>query len=103
MEKIKREKIVIGQMINIYCRAKHKRFKKREGTNLCDECIKLLEYSHNRLTYCPKGNHKTSCKKCAIHCYSPEMKDKIRILMRYVGPRMIFHHPISAIRHIICK
>lgn len=31
------------------------------------------------------------------------MKEKIRNVMRYSGPRMILHHPIMAIRHVIDK
>ena len=30
----------------------------------------------------------------------PEMREKIRQVMRYSGPRMIFHHPIAALRHL---
>jgi hypothetical protein len=29
------------------------------------------------------------------------MREKIREVMRFSGPRMIFHHPIMAIRHLI--
>lgn len=43
---------------------------------------------------------KTTCKKCPVHCYSPDMREKIRAVMRYSGPRMIFLHPFAAIRHL---
>jgi hypothetical protein len=29
------------------------------------------------------------------------MREKIREVMRFSGPRMIFHHPITAVRHVI--
>jgi hypothetical protein len=29
------------------------------------------------------------------------MREKIREVMRFSGPRMLFHHPITAIRHVI--
>jgi hypothetical protein len=29
------------------------------------------------------------------------MREKIREIMRFSGPRMIFYHPIMAIRHLI--
>jgi hypothetical protein len=29
------------------------------------------------------------------------MREKIREVMRFSGPRMIFYHPITAIRHVI--
>lgn len=44
---------------------------------------------------------KTFCSNCKVHCYKPEMREKIREVMRYSGPRMIFHHPAAAIRHVI--
>ena len=44
---------------------------------------------------------KTFCSNCKVHCYKPEMREKIRTVMRYSGPRMIFHAPIPAIRHVI--
>jgi hypothetical protein len=44
---------------------------------------------------------KTFCSNCKVHCYKPEMREKIREVMRFSGPRMIFHHPITAIRHVM--
>jgi hypothetical protein len=29
------------------------------------------------------------------------MREKIKEIMRFSGPRMIFYHPIMAIRHLI--
>ncbi len=97
MNRIDREKKVIGQMIEIFCRQHH------QAGNLCNDCKDLLEYALNRLEHCPKGSSKTSCRECEIHCYSPVQKKRIREVMRYVGPRMIFIHPIAAIRHLISE
>ena len=44
---------------------------------------------------------KTFCSNCTVHCYRPEMRERIRTVMRYAGPRMLFHHPVMAIRHMI--
>lgn len=30
-----------------------------------------------------------------------EMREKIRIVMRYSGPRMLFVHPVMCIKHLI--
>lgn len=30
-----------------------------------------------------------------------EMREKIRAIMRFSGPRMMFHHPVAAVRHLI--
>lgn len=92
--RIEKEKKTVKLMINLYC-------KKKEGnTELCDECAKLLKYAETRLSHCKFGDNKTSCKRCPIHCYSPEMREKIREVMRFSGPRMIIYEPYEAIRHI---
>lgn len=46
--------------------------------------------------------HKTFCSNCRVHCYKPEMREKIREVMRFSGPRMIFYHPVPAVYHVIC-
>lgn len=84
-------------MIEIYCRRHH------HVGGLCSECESLLAYAYKRLEHCPKGERKTSCRKCDIHCYAPDKKEQIRQVMRYVGPRMIFIHPVAAIRHLISE
>lgn len=99
MNRIEREKLVVRQMIAIYC---HKHHAYNDNI-LCDDCLDLLNYAHKRLDHCPKGNGKSSCRKCEIHCYSSANRDKIRAVMKYVGPRMIFIHPWSAIRHLITE
>lgn len=96
MKKIEREKSTISGMIGVYCRHKH---GSRKGV-LCEECGELLDYAMGRLTHCPKGDKKSSCKKCEIHCYSPRQRARIREVMRYVGPRMLFISPIEAMRHL---
>ena len=45
--------------------------------------------------------NKTFCSNCKVHCYRPDMREIIRTVMRFSGPRMIFHHLIAAIEHIV--
>lgn len=99
MERIDREKLVVRLMIAIYCRRNH---KPQDG-DLCDDCRSLLNYACQRLDNCPKGNDKSSCRKCEIHCYSPANRDKIRDVMKYVGPRMLFIHPWYVVQHLISE
>ena len=82
-------------MINLYCR------KKEGNKKLCPECRELEEYANKRLSSCKYGNAKTSCKKCPTHCYRKDMREKIREVMRFSGPRMILYSPIEAIRHLL--
>lgn len=61
--KREREKVMVSQMIALYC--------------------------------------KTFCSNCRVHCYKPEMREKIREVMRFSGPRMIWYHPMAAISHVL--
>lgn len=97
MTRIEREKATVEKMIHIYCR------HKEHNEYLCADCTALLEYARFRLSKCPFGEHKTTCLHCKIHCYKPEMKARIAAVMRYAGPRMLFYHPLSAVRHLISK
>ncbi|NLI41101.1 MAG: nitrous oxide-stimulated promoter family protein [Caldisericales bacterium] len=89
------DKQTIGFMVRVYCRGKHKRHDA-----LCHECEQLLDYANKRLSKCPFGDSKTSCKKCKVHCYEKGMREKVRKVMKYAGPRMFLHHPILAILHL---
>lgn len=88
---------VVELMIRKFCKKKHKH-KKGE---LCPECVELLEYVKYRRSLCPWKTNKPFCSNCKIHCYKPEMREKIREVMRFSGPRMIFTNPILAISHVI--
>ncbi len=97
MERIEREKHTVELMIRLYC-------KKKEGNKeLCNDCQELLEYADKRLSHCRFGNEKTTCRKCPVHCYKPEMRERIRQVMRFAGPRMMLYQPIEALRHMIGK
>lgn len=96
-KKREREKQIVSQMIALYCGKKH------GGKHLCSECAMLAEYAKTRSDRCPFMENKTFCSNCRVHCYKPEMREKIREVMRFSGPRMIFYHPIAAIRHVISR
>lgn len=95
-DKREREKRVVSQMIALYCRKHHHTHGK-----LCDECAALDAYARQRSDQCPFMETKTFCSNCKVHCYKPEMREKIRKVMRFSGPRMLFHHPVMALRHVI--
>jgi len=95
---LKKERKTIKIMINKYCRHQHNTKK-----DLCEDCSELFEYANNRLDFCPFGEKKHVCAKCPIHCYKHEMREKIRAVMRYSGPRMIYSHPILGFSHLFHK
>ncbi len=91
MDRIWREKRTVERMIRLYCR-------RAEGNKeLCPACRELLDYALLRLDCCHYGNGKPACKKCVTHCYKPDMREHIRKVMRYSGPRLLFYDPIAAI------
>ena len=73
------------------------------GPGLCGDCRELLEYSLARLEHCKFGNTKTKCHKCPVHCYRPDMREKIRTVMRFSGPRMLLYHPLEALRYLFSR
>lgn len=91
------EKKAVSLMIGIYCRGNHGTKKGQ----LCDECRELDEYARMRSDKCPFMETKTFCSNCRVHCYKPEMREKIRQVMRYSGPRMLLHNPVMAIHHVV--
>ena len=97
MGNIKSEKRVVSHMIKLYCKHKLK----------CDamptEYKNLEMYAHKRLDGCKYGDKKPACKRCPIHCYRPDMRQKIRDVMRWAGPRMMIYDPIAAIKHLFNK
>ncbi len=94
--KREREKRTVALMIRLYCKKKH---GTRKG--LCADCEELTRYAMMRSDKCPFMETKTFCSNCRVHCYKPEMREKIREVMRFAGPRMIFKRPIMAIRHVV--
>ena len=94
--KREREKRMVAQMIALYCRKRH-----HTRGDLCPQCAALDAYAKMRADKCPFMETKTFCSNCRIHCYKPDMRAKIREVMRFAGPRMILHHPVAAIRHVV--
>ena len=90
-----RELKTIEVMVRMYCRHHH------GGTALCSDCAELFDYAQRRLQRCVFGDAKPNCAKCVVHCYSADMREQIRIVMRWAGPRMLLRHPVLAIGHLL--
>ncbi|MBD1569693.1 MULTISPECIES: nitrous oxide-stimulated promoter family protein [Aliivibrio] len=95
--KLNTEFKTVSAMIEIYCKKNH------HSETLCEECQQLMDYAEVRLDRCPYGENKPTCNTCPIHCYKPEPKEQMRLVMRFSGPRMLLHHPILAIRHLLSE
>ena len=44
--RIEKEKLVVKEMIELYCK------KKEKNKELCEECKSLLDYAYKRLDHC---------------------------------------------------
>ena len=94
--RLRREAETIEAMIALYCRDTH-----QNDGQLCAECAELLTYALRRLERCPFTEAKPTCASCPVHCYRPDMRERVRTVMRFAGPRMLLHHPWLAIRHLL--
>jgi predicted amidophosphoribosyltransferase len=93
--KIEKDKATVAFMIELYCR------HKEGNSTLCPRCKQIMEYAMDRLEHCRYGVNKVACKNCPTHCYRPEMRQAIREVMRYSGPRMMIYAPWIAIKHFL--
>jgi RNase P subunit RPR2 len=114
-EKARSDTRLLGDFTVIYCRGVHNRAERAslasDGAELgvygdkvpvvCEECAELLRYAEKRRAYCPK-DPKPFCSYCDTHCYSPGMRDRMREVMRYAGPRSIVHgHALDGLKHLL--
>jgi hypothetical protein len=93
--RLKRERQTVRHMVRIYCGAGH------HQPGLCPRCSELVSYAMARLDQCVFKADKPTCKQCPVHCYKRDTREQMRRVMIYSGPRMLFSHPILAIRHLL--
>lgn len=94
--RIEREKATVAIMIRMYCHG-----KRHAEECMCKDCAELFEYAVDRLDRCPHGDRKPACRRCRVHCYRRDMRERIGTVMRWSGKRMILYHPVAALRHIL--
>lgn len=98
--RVRREQRTVETMISLYCRRKHRSRNAAGGDILCDDCKALADYATGRLTRCRiKRERGCTCQQCPVHCYSSDMRHRIREVMRTAGPLMLFMHPAMTLRH----
>ena len=90
-----RELKTIRVMVGMYCSRHH------GGAPLCADCADLMDYAERRLQRCVFGDAKPNCAKCVVHCYNTDMRERIRVVMRWAGPRMLLRHPVLGIKHLL--
>ncbi|MCZ7650311.1 MAG: nitrous oxide-stimulated promoter family protein [Thermoanaerobaculia bacterium] len=95
--RLRREVRTFEAMLALFCRERHGAGR---GA-LCAACDELGAYARERLARCPYGAAKPACNLCPIHCYRPEMRERVREMMRHAGPRMLVHRPVLALFHLL--
>jgi len=93
--RLNRELITVDKMIGLYCDAHH------NSSETCEACTSLRTYAERRLLNCRYQEEKPTCANCPIHCYGTKRRDQIKEVMKYAGPKMLFKHPVLAIRHLL--
>jgi len=88
------EPVIMTKMIGIYCHGDH-----QTHDGLCPECEALKTYALARLESCPLHPRKPVCARCPVHCYKTDMRQQIRAVMRYAGPRMLYKAPPLTLVH----
>ncbi len=96
-DRVQFEKSTISLMIAFYCRKHH------HTAGLCEECKGLKDYAFGRIKNCVLLPGKPVCASCPIHCYKPSMREAIRNVMRYSGPRMMLRHPFRGTVYMLIK
>jgi hypothetical protein len=95
--RLERERQTIGLMIELYCQKNHP----SDAAGLCPTCQQLADYALQRIERCPFKANKPTCARCTVHCYKPAMREQVRQVMRFAGPRMLIYHPVLAIAHLL--
>ena len=100
---------LLCHFVGLSCRSRHGRERQvslpaelsglvRKPLLLCPDCAGLLEYAARRLRSCPL-DPKPACKKCPVHCYRSDYRERIREVMAWSGKRMILRGRLDLIRH----
>ena len=81
----------------MYCNHHHQK------RGICDDCSNLYDYAVQKVEICPFGIKKPVCLTCTVHCFDTKIREQIRLVMRFSGPKMIFRHPVFALIHLFKK
>ncbi len=96
-DRVRFERNTVRLMIGHYCKRQH-------GNNACcADCAALKDYAFARIEKCQFLPNKPVCSACKVHCYKPAMRERIRQVMRFSGPRMMYLHPFRAILYLMIK
>jgi Nitrous oxide-stimulated promoter len=91
--------LTLQSLFPIYCGKYHS----SEKGELCDSCSAELEYAIHKTKICPEKDQGKTCSDCKVHCFEAEHRERIKEIMRFAGPRLIWSHPLLSVRYIYLK
>ncbi len=101
-EKFVKDMKTLLSFIQLYCKDKHKEYKKQTKDltlvctknelenitySLCEECEENFLYSYKRLQKCPH-DPKPRCRHCEKPCYAKPKWKSLTAIMKYSGMKM---------------
>jgi hypothetical protein len=102
---------VLITFVSVYCQSKHGDTERSpmelpleltavspRDVRLCTDCAGLVGHAIEKRRLCPL-DPKPSCKKCHIHCYSRQHRDKIREIMSFSGRHLILRGRLQYLWH----
>lgn len=102
---------VLLQFTSVYCAQKHDAERVAATTDepglqslplhkypVCKECREFVLYAFDRRLRCPL-EEKPVCKHCAVHCYKPGHREKVREIMRFSGQHLIKRGRLDLLWH----
>ncbi len=92
------EKNTVYKMIRLFCNAHHNTDKQ-----LCNDCSDLFNYSILRINNCFYEINKPVCSSCKTHCFNKKNREKIRLVMRWSGPKMLWYYPFTSMKYLYFK
>ena len=90
-ERVDKDRKTLETIGRIYCDAHHEGPK--DASRLCPMCRETVNATLARTQACP-FDHTGNCQDCTVHCQRGEAQERIREMMRYSAPRMVFRHPL---------
>ena len=106
---------VLGKFVETYCKHHHDAERERftmSGLDItvttlgkrrvCPDCRNLLAHAVVKRARCPL-DPKPACRLCAVHCYSPENRRKIREVMKFSGRHLILRGHLHLLFHFLAR
>ena len=101
MQSEQKDRAILEAIGTIYCRAHHAECA-QDAAGLCPECREVVETTLAKAQTCPYG-HSGNCQDCDTQCQRGTSKQRVKAMMRYAAPRMVYRHPLMTLSYVSKK